>query len=88
MNPTTPVTRREPALIVGVVVGVISGASTFLSAWGAGQDVRVAAAAGLGVLATAVAGSVVVRSQVFSPSTANEIMDAHAVIHGVERGED
>lgn len=82
---TAPVTKSEPALLVGVGVGVISGVGTFLSAWGAGQDVRVAAAAGLGVLATSLAGAFVVRGQVFSPSTADTIMDAHTVIDAAER---
>lgn len=83
---TAPPVRREPALIVGIVVGVISGSSTFLAAWGAGQDVRVAAAAGLGVLATSITGAAVVRSQVSPAYKVDEAAeqayrDVHAADH-------
>lgn len=85
MTPEAPIVRREPALVVGIVVGLVTGAAAFLSAWGAGQDWRVAAGAGLGVLATTIGGAAVVRAQVYSPASADTIMDAHAVIDAAER---
>lgn len=82
---TAPLTKREPALLIGFIVGLTTGAAAFFGAWGSGQDWRVAVGLGLTSFATAMGGGVLVRSQVYSPASANTIMDAHAVISEAER---
>jgi hypothetical protein len=83
--PDAPVIKREPARVISAIVAVTTGAAAFLTAWGSGTDIRLAAAAGLGVFGTAIGGGEVIRSQVYSPASADNIMDAHAVIEGAER---
>jgi hypothetical protein len=80
-----PLTQREPALVVSFVVGLISGLGAFLTAWGEGQDWRIAAGIGIGVFVASVTAGGIIRQTVYSPDTANRIMDADTVISELER---
>jgi hypothetical protein len=87
---TDPV--HEPARRTLWPIAGLVGLATFFAMLGVAdplsvQNVFVALGASLGEVVAIVVGTAHVRSQVYSPATANEIMDADAIIGRAERGE-
>lgn len=80
-----PATRTEPAIIVNALLGLLLAVGGYLTA--IGQDIRweIAAGAAVTAFATSLGAGALIRSQVYSPATADTIMDAHAVIEAAER---
>lgn len=77
--------KSEPALIISAVMGVIEAALALLVAFGLGLTAEqtgalLAFAAAVG----AVVSGLFIRSQVYSPATANDLIDADAVISRAE----
>jgi hypothetical protein len=86
-TPATEPARRTLWPIAGLV-----GLATFFAMLGVAspldiQHVFAALGAALGEVVAIVVGTAHVRNQVYSPATANEIMDAEAVVAQAERGE-
>lgn len=74
----------EPARLVGLATAAVIALGTFFTMWGGGVDWRVALGTALGGAAIPAAGGEVVRSRVYSPATADRIMDADRVISAGE----
>lgn len=80
--------KKEPALFWTTVGGVLTAASVYFLDVGAGLEEFTALGKALGTLAVAISAGGAIRQTVYSPKTANEIMDAEAVISAAElRGE-
>lgn len=77
--------RNEPVRWGFLLLGSLIGGSTFLLAWGAGQDWRLAAGAALGEVVAAIAGGEAVSAFTYGPQTVDRVMDAETVIASAER---
>lgn len=79
----TPLSDREPVRLFVLVTSAVAGLAAFFSAWGGGVDWRVAIGMGLAAFALPAGGAEAARARVYSPATANTLIDAEAVIADV-----
>lgn len=68
---------NEPVRWGFLLLGALIGSSTFLLAWGAGQDWRLAAGAALAEIVAAIAGGEAVSAVTYGPQTATDLRADH-----------
>ena len=73
---------NEPVRLGFLVLGLLIGTSTFLLAWGSGQDWRLALGGALGQVVAALVGGEAVSAQTYGPQSVDELITAEQVIHG------
>lgn len=76
--------RTEPAVLVGIIVAVVLAASEFLIGWTPGEDWTLPLGKALGEALAVLAGAGIIRQTVYSPKSADKIMDAEKVISEAE----
>lgn len=76
--------NSEPAVLVGIIVAVVLAASEFLIGWSPGADWTMPLGKALGEAVAIMAGFGLLRQTVYSPKTADDIMDAEKVISKAE----
>ena len=78
--------KREPVAVSAIVVGVGTAIAAFLSAWGGGQDWRLALATALGILVASIGGGAVARSKAYSPVTVETIIEEASQVTQTDNG--
>lgn len=78
--------QTEPIRWAIWLTALTGSAGLFFVEWATQGDWRLAIGKALVAFALPVAGGEVARSKAYAPETANEIMDADAVISAAERG--
>lgn len=81
---TAPLVAREPVRVFVLVAAGIAALGVFFMAWGSGTDWRIAIGMALGAGGTPAVGAEVGRSKAYSPATVDQLVDAEAVIRGLE----
>ena len=78
---------NEPVLLSALLAGILAATASALAILDAGGTTLAATGLWLSEVAIVVGGGALARTQAWSPSSVDEVMDAHAVIEAAERGE-